>query len=240
MKIKFIGTGNMLTNNRANTSILINNILFDIGSGTMRQLEILNIDFNKINYIVISHFHSDHFLDIAYYLCKRLLLKMENPLTIICPIGGRQKIIDLLNFTHGDGNINRHNNIEEFFKIKIIELQNSNTFSESNFTLTAYELNHGDCKPASGYLLEQENRKLAYCTDTANCENYKKLCNLSEYIFSDCNLLKSSPMHIGAYELLEIAKKYSSKTFFAIHRSNFEDLKADNIIFPNDGDEIIF
>lgn len=239
MKIKFIGTGNMLTTDRANTSILINNILFDIGSGTMRQLELLNIDFNSINYIVLSHFHADHFLDIAYYLLKRKLTKNTiNPLTIISPFNGRQKIIDLLNFVHGDGNPEKYNLIEEIFNIKIIELQNLSSFIEPNFSLTAYELNHGKCKPILGYLLDLENHKLAYCTDTINCENYKKLYNLSEYIFSDCNHLESSPMHIGAYELLEIAKNFPSKTFFTIHRSNFQDLESTNIIFPKDGDEI--
>lgn len=238
MKIKFIGTGNMLTSDRSNTSILINNILFDIGSGTMRQLEILNIDFNNINYIVLSHFHADHFLDIAYFLLKRRLTQNTlHSLTIISPPNGRQKIIDLLNFVHGDGNPEKYNLIEEKFNIKIIELQNSNIFIAPDFSLTAYELNHGNCKPIYGYLLEYENHKLAYCTDTVNCENYKKLCNLSEYIFSDCNELESLPMHIGAYELLEIAKNHPSKTFFAIHRGNFENLESDNIIFPKDGDE---
>lgn len=235
MQIRFIGTGNMLTTNRANTSILIDNILFDIGSGTMRQLEIFNIDFSKINYIVISHFHADHFLDIAYFLAKRQLTKLSTPLTIVLPVGGRQKIIDLLNFVHGDGDSKRHNNLEEFFNIKTIELQNSENFSTSDFKLTAYELEHGNCKPVNGYLLEKDTHKLAYCTDTVHCKNFDTLCNLSDYIFSDADKLESIPMHIGAYELLEVANNYPSKTFFAIHRSNFEDLQSKNVIFPEDG-----
>lgn len=91
MKIKFIGTGNMTLSNRANTSILIDNILFDIGAGTMRQLELLNTDFKTINYIVLSHFHVDHFLDIAYYLLKRHLTKVDCPLTIISPARRKTK-----------------------------------------------------------------------------------------------------------------------------------------------------
>lgn len=43
MKITFVGTGTMGCITRCNTSVLIDNILFDIGMGTVKQLERLKI-----------------------------------------------------------------------------------------------------------------------------------------------------------------------------------------------------
>ena len=43
MKISFIGTGTMGSITRCNTSILVDDILFDIGMGTVKQIERLKI-----------------------------------------------------------------------------------------------------------------------------------------------------------------------------------------------------
>ncbi|MBQ9834247.1 MAG: MBL fold metallo-hydrolase [Bacilli bacterium] len=64
MKLTFIGTGNMGSTSRANTSIIVDNILFDCGMGTIKQLERLGKKVKDLDCLVISHFHADHFFDI--------------------------------------------------------------------------------------------------------------------------------------------------------------------------------
>ena len=71
MKVTFIGTGTMGCTTRCNTSVLVDDILFDIGMGTVKQIERLKIYTKSINYLVISHFHADHFLDIPNLLIGR-------------------------------------------------------------------------------------------------------------------------------------------------------------------------
>ena len=68
MNIKFIGTGTMGSKTRANTSILIDDILFDCGMGTVKQLERYNKPTKDIKYLIITHFHADHFFDIPNLL----------------------------------------------------------------------------------------------------------------------------------------------------------------------------
>ena len=75
MKITFIGTGTMGCTTRCNTSMLVDDILFDIGMGTVKQIERLKIYTNSIKYIAISHFHADHFLDIPNFLIGRGIRK---------------------------------------------------------------------------------------------------------------------------------------------------------------------
>lgn len=83
MKITFVGTGTMGCITRCNTSVLIDNILFDIGMGTVKQLERLKIYTKKVEYLVITHFHADHFLDIPNLLIGRGIGKINKKMKVL-------------------------------------------------------------------------------------------------------------------------------------------------------------
>ena len=81
MKVTFLGTGAMKPNKDRNTSaILLNygkeNILFDCGEGTQRQLMKAKISPTKITRIMISHWHGDHVLGLPGLLQT---ISRENP-----------------------------------------------------------------------------------------------------------------------------------------------------------------
>lgn len=237
MKITFIGTGTMASTTRCNTSILVDDILFDIGMGTVKQIERLKIYTKTINYIVISHFHADHFLDIPNFLIGRGIRKeTENKLTIIGPIGVKRKTIELMNFTHSDGDEHRYDNLEEKYNIEFIELDNKEFYCTNEFKITALTLNHGECIPINGYVLEKENKKISYACDTSSCDNFYNMCSISNFIFSDVTGLKTTEMHIGLEDYKELYNKYPNCKFYAIHRGDYDVNGIDTVEFPNDGE----
>ena len=237
MKITFIGTGTMASTTRCNTSILVDDILFDIGMGTVKQIERLKIYTKTINYIVISHFHADHFLDIPNFLFGRIIRKeVEKKLTIIGPIGIKRKTIELMNFTHSDGDEHRYDNLEEKYNIEFIELDNTEFYCINEFKITALTLNHGECIPINGYVLEKENKKISYACDTGFCDNFYNMCSISNFIFSDVTGLKTTEMHIGLEDYKELYKKYPDCKFYAIHRGEYDFSGIDSVEFPNDGE----
>ena len=237
MKITFIGTGTMASTTRCNTSILVDDILFDIGMGTVKQIERLKIFTKTINYIVISHFHADHFLDIPNFLIGRGIRKeTENKLTIIGPIGVRKKTIELMNFTHSDGDKHKYDNIEEKYNVEFVELDNEDYYFTSQFKLSALSLKHGECVPVNGYVLEKENKKISYACDTSFCDNFYNMCSISNFIFSDVTGLKTTENHIGLEDYKELYKKYPNCKFYAIHRGEYDFSGIDSVEFPNDGE----
>ena len=240
MKITFIGTGTMGCITRCNTSILVDDILFDVGMGTVKQIERLKIYTKSIRYLVISHFHSDHFLDIPNFLIGRGIRKETEiyKLIIIGPLGLRQKVIDLMNFTHSDGDAYKYDNIEEKYNIEFVELDNEQQYSTDDFTITALSLKHGGCLPINGYILEKDNKKISYACDTSFCNNYDKMCSLSNYMFSDVTGLKTTDMHVGLEDYKQLYKKYSNCRFYAIHRADYDTSRIDSVLFPNDGEVI--
>lgn len=239
MKVTFIGTGTMGCTTRCNTSVLVDDILFDIGMGTVKQIERLKIYTKSINYLVISHFHADHFLDIPNLLIGRGIRKeTENKLIIIGPIGIRNKTIDLMNFTHADGDEYKYDNIEEKYNIEFIELQNKEQYCTEKFKITALSLKHGKCEPINGYILEKDQKLLSYACDTSFCMNYYEMCGKSDYMFSDVTGLKTTDMHIGLEDYKELYKEYPNCNFYAIHRADYNVDAINSVKFPNDGDMI--
>lgn len=61
----FLGTGSMVPTKERNVigmflSYKNKGILFDCGEGTQRQMNIAGINRNKVNYVLLSHWHGDH------------------------------------------------------------------------------------------------------------------------------------------------------------------------------------
>lgn len=240
MKITFIGTGTMGSLTRCNTSVLIDDILFDIGMGTIKQIGRLKINTKSICYLVISHFHADHFLDIPNLLIgsKEIRKEKEQKLTIIGPTGLRKKVMDLMSFTHGDGDQHKYDKIEEKYNIEFVELDESEKFQGENFTITAVSLKHGNCNPIYGYILEKENKKVAYCCDMTLFNGFYNICKEVNYMLSDVNGLVTDYNHMGLEDYVKIAKQYNNCKFYAIHRGDYEVKYTDIINFPIDGEVI--
>ena len=237
MKITFVGTGTMGCTTRCNTSVLVDDILFDIGMGTIKQIERLKIYTKTIKYLIISHFHADHFLDIPNLLIGRGIRKeTENKLTIIGPIGVKKKTIELMNFTHSDGDEHKYDNIEEKYNIEFVELRNEEEYCTNKFKITALSLKHGECLPINGYVLEKEDKKISYACDTSLCDNYYRMCNISNYMLSDVTGLKTTDVHMGLEDYKELYKKYPNCKFYAIHRADYSTEGISSVKFPDDGE----
>lgn len=237
MKVTFIGTGTMSSIERGNTSVLVDDILFDIGMGIVKQLQRMKIYTITVKYICISHYHSDHFLDIPNLLIGKEC-RNEGKIVLIGAKGLRNKVIELMKFTHSDGNEHKYDKIEEKYNIEFVELEEGKIFQGDNFTITAVPLKHGTCKPVQGYILEKENRKLAYCCDMTLFDGFYDICNKVDYMFSDVNGLVTDDSHIGLEDYVKIAKKYNNCKFYAIHRGDYKLKYTDKVNFPMDGDVI--
>ena len=239
MEITFVGTGSMGSVERCNTSMLIDNILFDCGMGTTKQLNRLKIPISKIRYIVITHFHADHTFDIPNYLVQRMATgDRDKRLTFIGPVGLRQRIVDMVTMAFADGDNEKYKDIEGINNIDFIEIGNEESV-EFDFKLTAYKLLHQTCSEEQGYILEKEGKKLGILWDTTFCDNYEKVCQNVEYVFSDVTRIDTTDAHIGINEFKEFYKKYPGVKFYAMHRADYSTEGMDGIEFPVDGDKII-
>lgn len=220
---------------RGNQSVLIDDMLFDIGSGTVKTLEEMNIYTKSIKYLVITHAHADHFVDLPNYLIGRSIRKENSQiLPIICGKGIKEKVIKLFELCFGDGNKDKYKDFESKYNVKFIELENGQIFAAGDIKITAYELEHGECKPILGYTLEKEGKVVGYATDTTLCENVEKICQKSDIAFLDATNTIPTKSHMGLNEVIELSEKYPECRIFAIHRSDYVHSHINQIEFPED------
>ena len=236
MKVTFVGTGIMSSTTRCNTSMLVDDLLFDAGAGTVKQLFRLGVYVPQaVRYVCISHFHVDHFLDLGSLYFAREKDKTQK-LPNIGRKGIRRKMIQLMQFTHGDGNEERFENIEELNNLEFIEVEPGDPVELPGMKLHIVELQHNTCRPL-GYILEKEGKRIAYCCDMNAFDGFEDICSQVEHMFSDCNNPgQASRAHMGLELLQEIARRHPGCQFHAVHRGDYEPKYTDIIHFPVDGD----
>ncbi len=228
MKITFIGTGNMGCKLRGNPSVLIDDLLIDIGCGTVKQLGRFDIETKSLKYIVISHYHPDHFADIGHFFVTRYSRnELDNRIKIIGPIGLEERIKGFLKITELG---------EELLKgVEIIELEENIEVNIDKYKIKPILLTHGRIKPSYGYIIEKDNKKIGYTCDTTVCENFEEICKNVDYLLGDVNGITTNPAHMGLNDFTEYAKKYNNCKFYAIHRGDYEE-RNEFVNFPEDGD----
>ena len=66
MKLQIIGSGAIITKNASASTLIDGKILVDCGAGTFKQLLRSGCKVEEIDTILITHLHSDHFMDIPF------------------------------------------------------------------------------------------------------------------------------------------------------------------------------
>ncbi len=92
MEIVFLGTGGTWPSPQRNVSAIgvrmgSEVLLLDCGEGTQRQLMRSPLSFMKVNKVLITHFHGDHFLGLPGLLQSMHMNEREEPVSVYGPRG---------------------------------------------------------------------------------------------------------------------------------------------------------
>ncbi|ASJ14467.1 ribonuclease Z [Thermococcus radiotolerans] len=90
LEVIFLGTGGIMPTRERNVPAIALRyrgeiILFDVGEGTMRQMNTAKLSPMKVGKIFITHFHGDHYLGLAALIQTMNLWDREKPLHIYGP-----------------------------------------------------------------------------------------------------------------------------------------------------------
>lgn len=241
MKLKIVGTGAITGKNRSACSLIDNKILVDCGNGLLKTLEEQGCNIYDIETILITHLHADHFFDIPFLVLLNSFNKSEKTTKIYCPIGTEKIIEHLCNDYIGDVP-NCFDTWKENGKIEFIEFDNlKNKEVIKGYYVTSYLVEHGNRKPAYGYVIKHNDKSIGFSGDSAYCENIDEIVNNSNVAVLDMIFPKGTKTHMGFDNIENIIIKYGKK-IIATHMSDDSKEYAKNkniekLIVPNDGDE---
>ena len=151
MKITFLGTGCMQpTKQRNHSSIHFSyngeNMLFDCGEGTQRQMRFAKLKPAKVTKIFITHWHGDHCFGISGLMSAMGADNFSGTLEIYGPKGSKSYL----------GHMLRGFARKEMIQYKIKEVANGKVVDTDEYTIHAHSLKHS--VPCVGYSLIEKNK----------------------------------------------------------------------------------
>ena len=149
LSLFFAGTGGSVPTARRGLPALLvrrggENILFDCGEGTQRQL-VKSIGLPEIDMVFLTHFHADHWLGLPGMLKSFDLRERQAPLTVFGPPGTR-RLLDQVKFVYG----------KLGYPFHVEELENGDWVPGDGYEIQAFNVRHRGT--AFGYALVEDDR----------------------------------------------------------------------------------
>lgn len=217
MKITVIGCyGGFPNKNEACSGYLIEsgdcNILIDCGSGVLSLIQNY-IDINKIDAVILSHYHGDHISDV---FC------LQYQTAISFALGMRKKPLEI--YAHNLNTKFQELNYKEFCIAKEINENSRLDFGKLNITFKW--MNHGE--PSLGMRIEEEGKVLAYSGDTGLCDNVLEICKNADVFLCEASLLNEYigkiQGHLSGGQAGKVASRSEVKKLVLTHFPNFIDI----------------
>lgn len=167
MKLTIVGSGDAFgSGGRFNTCFMIETggrtVLLDFGASSLVALRAQSIDPNRIDAILLTHLHGDHFGGLPFLLLDAQFLSRRNrPLVIAGPPGARARIDAVLEvFFPRAGGTRWH------FPWEVIEIAPKGTSELIGLTITTAEVIHFSGAPSTAVRVSDGRSVLAYSGDT--------------------------------------------------------------------------
>ena len=167
------------------TSLILNvcnsYVLIDCCEGVQNQLRKNKIKFSKIEIILISHAHGDHYFGLIGLISTLSLLKRDKKLTVFCPLSVFKIIQAHLKFSKM--------NISYELDLKVLNNTSKiNIFNNNHFSIEAFPLKHSIY--TNGFLIREKEKKRKLILQKALDKNidkiyFNKLTNRENVINND-------------------------------------------------------
>ncbi len=151
--------------------------LFDVGDGSVRSLAQSKVPINDLTRVFITHFHSDHFNDLAPLINSVWIWGRKTPLEVQGPVG-MGEVIAGLNRAYAFDEGYRATNMPHLnatravargvpLDIQFAQGQRSTrVYDQEGITVDATLVIHDPVKPALGYTLTYRGKKVFISGDT--------------------------------------------------------------------------
>ncbi len=188
-------------------------LFFDGGSGSLHQMARIGLDFRRIDFFCLSHFHPDHVADLVPFLFATNYTPdfiRTLPLNLIGPPGLR-KFYDQLCEIYG------HWIEAQTYPLKILETEEGAT-SFPDLELEVLPVAHSTTS-SIGFRVNAEGQVVTYSGDTDYCKNIVKLGRNSDLLILECSFPEERRKkgHLTPLLAGKIAREASCKRLLLTH-----------------------
>ena len=151
-------------------------LLFDAGRGVAQQVYELRQPFAEINKVFITHLHYDHVIGLPDLLMSGWVFQRDEPLEVWGPAGIGEHLGNLVSAYQADiqSRLAYTELSPQGIRYKAQLLSQGVVYEREGVKVTAFQVDHGDFKPAWGYRVDYEERSVVISGDTRYSKNLIK------------------------------------------------------------------
>ena len=208
IKVSLLGTGTPKPiMERFGPSIIVQaggeTLLFDAGRGCLQRMTQLNLSYQKINALFLTHLHSDHIVGLPdLWLTGWLTSKRGIPLLVFGPIGTGKMVEYLQKAFEYDIKIRVEDDkaSAEGCRLSVNEIQEGIIYEKNGVKVLSFEVDHYPIVPAFGYRIEYKGHSVVLSGDTRYSENLIKYARgtdllIHEVVIPPDTLNKADPRY---------------------------------------------
>ena len=176
MRLTIVGCGDAFgSGGRFNTCFFLETakgtLLVDFGASSLVALKARGLDPDRIDGIVLSHLHGDHFGALPFLLLDaQFLARRERPLLIAGPPGTRARLDQLLEVFFPRSTTNKWR-----FSWNVMEIEVGRPTDVLGHSVTTTEVLHYSGAPSTAIVLSDGEKRFAYSGDTEWVEALERI-----------------------------------------------------------------
>jgi ribonuclease Z len=163
-------------------------LLFDCGRGTTQRLYQLNISFNDISALFLTHLHSDHTVGIPDLWLTGWVMGRNIPLPVSGPEGTAAMMQHLQEAYAFDIHIRRDVDTKlpgDGVKVIAKDIAEGVVYNNAGVKVTAFLVDHAEIKPAFGYRVDFGGHSVTLSGDTRPSENLIKFAQGTDVLIHE-------------------------------------------------------
>lgn len=217
MKVTVIGcSGSFPGKNQATSGYLVESgeysVLIDCGSGVLSTVQNY-IDLNKIDAVILSHYHADHISDIYCF---------QYQVAAAYKLGMRKKTLDI--YVHNSDAKFQELTYKNFCIAKPIDPNSKINFGD--LSITFQWMNH--VSSCLGMRLEEKGKVFSYSADTEWGDGVLQISQNADVFLCECSLFNKQKGqikgHLSAGEAGKIAANSNIKKLVLTHLPQYGDI----------------
>lgn len=188
------------------------NLLIDCGATAYYGLKKQGIAIREIDIIIISHFHGDHYGGVPFLLLEEAIRGREQPLTIISPPSGRERITKLLDILYpGTG-------VMEKLNLLFKTYPKDGVLQADHLEITAYPVVHSPDTLPHGIRIDIGQHTIGYSGDTEWTPLLIELARDADLFLCECSFFESEVNgHMNYQTLLAYDSQLTYKRILLTH-----------------------
>lgn len=215
-RVIILGSSNFVPDiEHGNTHLLINagelNVLVDCAGDVIQRLQKIQMPFDQITDLILTHFHPDHISGAPLLLMGMWIMGRKRPLNIYGISHTIYRIQALMDFYEWQTWPN-------FYPVSFIQVEEKGfapVIDAPNLSISAYPVKH--FIPTVGLRVEfkQSGKSLAYSCDTEPCQAVELLAKDVDVLIHEST--GGTNGHSSSVQAAEVAKKARAKELYLIH-----------------------